>query len=49
LKKDTDEDGRLTMTNISVIKNILTATHTKYQVSGDFSTCIPLFLKVNEF
>ena len=36
------------MSNISVVKNILTATHTKYKVSNDFSTCTPLFHEVNE-
>jgi hypothetical protein len=43
LKKDMEEE-RLIMTNISVTKNVLTATHTKYRVTKDFSTCIPLFL-----
>jgi hypothetical protein len=47
LKKD-NEDERLIMTNISVTINVLTATHTKYQVTKDFSTCIPLFLKVQD-
>jgi hypothetical protein len=35
------------MTNIAVIKNILTATYTKYRVSEDFSTCTLLFLDVD--
>jgi hypothetical protein len=30
------------MSNISIKKNILTASHTKYKVSSGFSTCIPL-------
>jgi hypothetical protein len=45
LKKDMEEE-RLIMTNISVTKNVLTATHTKYRVTKDFSTCIPLFLNI---
>jgi hypothetical protein len=45
LKKDVEEE-RLIMTNISVTKNVLTATHTKYRVTKDFSTCIPLFLNI---
>jgi hypothetical protein len=32
------------MSKISVTKNILTAVHTKYRVSEDFSTCTPLFI-----
>jgi hypothetical protein len=28
------------MTNISVTKNVLTTTHTKYRVTKDFSTFI---------
>jgi hypothetical protein len=32
--------------NISVVKNVLTATHTKYKVGKDFSTCTPLFHEV---
>jgi hypothetical protein len=32
------------MSKITVRKNILTAAHTKYRVSEDFSTCTPLFL-----
>jgi hypothetical protein len=36
------------MINISVTKNVLTATHTKYRVNKGFSTCTPLFLPVNE-
>jgi hypothetical protein len=43
LKKDID-DERLIITNISVTKNVLTGTHTKYRVTKDFSTCVPLFL-----
>ena len=45
---NTEKDKVLTMTNVSVTKNVLTATHTKYRVSKDFSTCTPLFLPVNE-
>jgi hypothetical protein len=44
LKKDIEEE-RLIMTNIPVIKNVFIATHTKYRVSKDFSTCTPLFLE----
>jgi hypothetical protein len=47
LKKIIDNQEILIMTNIAVIKNILTATHTKYRVSEDFSTCTPLFLDVD--
>jgi hypothetical protein len=43
LKKDNE---RLITRNISVTKNVLTATHTKYTVTKDFSTCIPLFLNI---
>jgi hypothetical protein len=32
------------MSKINVSKNILTAAHTKYKVSEDFSTCTPLLL-----
>jgi hypothetical protein len=32
------------MSKIHVTKNILTAVHTKYKVSKDFSTCSPLFI-----
>jgi hypothetical protein len=32
------------MSKIKVNKNILTAAHTKYKVSSDFSTCLPLYL-----
>jgi hypothetical protein len=32
------------MSKISSDKNILTATHTKYKVSNDFSTCTPLYV-----
>jgi hypothetical protein len=47
LKKDIEEE-RLIMTNISVTKNVLTATHTKYRVTKDFSTCVPLIrIKIN--
>jgi hypothetical protein len=46
--KNLENKDKLLMTNISVTKNILTATHTKYRVSKDFSTCTPLFLPVNE-
>jgi hypothetical protein len=31
------------MSKITVTKNILTAAHTKYKVTDDYSTCIPLF------
>jgi hypothetical protein len=47
MRKDNNEK-MLKMSNISVDKNVLTATHTKYRVSKDFSTCTPLFLDVNE-
>jgi hypothetical protein len=47
LKKD-NENERLVMSNISVTKIVLTATHTKYQVSKDFSTSTSLFLKVQD-
>jgi hypothetical protein len=47
MRKDNNEKT-LTMSNISVDKNVLTATHTKYRVSKDFSTCTPLFIEVNE-
>jgi hypothetical protein len=43
LKKDIDEE-RLIMTNISVTKNVLAGTHTKYRVTKYFLRCIPLFL-----
>jgi hypothetical protein len=36
------------MSKITIEKNVLTAAHTKMQVSPDFSTCIPLFLKLEE-
>jgi hypothetical protein len=45
LKEDIEEE-RLVMTNISVTKNVLTATPTKYRVSKDFSTYTPLFFEV---
>jgi hypothetical protein len=48
MKKDLENKEKLLMTNISVTKNVLTATHTKYRISKDFSTCIPLFLPINE-
>jgi hypothetical protein len=48
MKKDLENKEKLLMTNISVTKNVLTATHTKYRVSKDFSTYTPLFLPVNE-
>jgi hypothetical protein len=47
MKKESSKE-RLVMTNISIVKNVLTATNTKYQVSKDFSTCTPLFLDVNK-
>jgi hypothetical protein len=47
MKKDFEEQSYI-MSNISVVKNVLTATHTKYKVSKDFSTCTPLFHKVSE-
>jgi hypothetical protein len=31
------------MSKIRLTKNFLTAVHTKYCVSDDFSTCLPLF------
>jgi hypothetical protein len=31
------------MSKIKLTKNFLTAVHTKYRVSDDFSTCLPLF------
>jgi hypothetical protein len=31
------------MSKIKLTKNFLTAVHTKYRVTDDFSTCIPLF------
>jgi FKBP-type peptidyl-prolyl cis-trans isomerase (trigger factor) len=34
--------GQMSMTTVG--KNVLTASHTKYCVSGDFSTCYPLFV-----
>jgi hypothetical protein len=48
MKKDLENKERLLVTNISVSKNVLTTTHTKYRVSKNFSTCTPLFLPVNE-
>jgi hypothetical protein len=33
-----------TMTKILITKNALTASHTKYKISPDFSTCLPLFI-----
>jgi hypothetical protein len=35
---------RAVMSKISLTKNFLTAVHTKYKVSNDFSTCLPLFI-----
>jgi hypothetical protein len=32
------------MSKINIQKNILTAVHTKYRVTEDFSTCIPLLI-----
>jgi hypothetical protein len=32
------------MSKINIVKNVLTAAHTKYKVSEDFSTCIPLMV-----
>jgi DNA polymerase elongation subunit (family B) len=32
------------MSQIELRKNFITAAHTKYMVSDDFSTCLPLFL-----
>jgi hypothetical protein len=32
------------MSQIELRKNFITAAHTKYMVSNDFSTCLPLFL-----
>jgi hypothetical protein len=34
------------MSRVRITKNILTAAYTKYKVSEDFSTCIPLFYDV---
>jgi hypothetical protein len=39
-------NGQMSMTSIS--KNVLTASHTKYHVSRDFSMCVPLFLDIGE-
>jgi hypothetical protein len=36
------------MSKITMRKNILTNTHTKYKVSSDWSTCMPLFADVPE-
>jgi hypothetical protein len=36
------------MSKITLCKNILTAAHTKYKVSPDFVTCVPLFLETKE-
>jgi hypothetical protein len=36
------------MSKITMQKNILTATHTKYQESNDWSTCMPLHKHVEE-
>jgi hypothetical protein len=36
------------MAKITTTKNVLTAAHTKMRVSEDFSTCIPLFLSLEE-
>jgi hypothetical protein len=35
------------MSKIELRKNFITAAHTKYQVSNDFSTCVPLFHSLN--
>jgi hypothetical protein len=32
------------MSKIHINKNVLTAVHTKYKVSSDFSSCVPLFV-----
>jgi hypothetical protein len=48
-KKDLENKEKLLVTNISVTKNVLTATHTKFRVSKDFSTYTPLFIPVNEW
>jgi hypothetical protein len=47
LKKIIDTQEILIMINILVIKNIITATHTKYRVSKDFSNSTLLFLDVD--
>jgi hypothetical protein len=36
------------MSMTAVGKNVLTASHTKYCVIRDFSTCVPLFMDVCE-
>jgi hypothetical protein len=36
------------MSKVIICKNVLTATHTKYRVSSDFSTCFPLRTKSME-
>jgi hypothetical protein len=36
------------MSMTAVGKNVLTAPYTKYCVAGDFSTCVPLFINVEE-
>jgi hypothetical protein len=33
------------MSKVKVSKNLITAAYTKYKVTEDFSTCIPLFLE----
>jgi hypothetical protein len=48
MKKDFEAQA-YKMSNISVVKYVLTATHTKYKVSKDFSTCTPLFHEVADF
>jgi hypothetical protein len=47
MKKDFEAQAYI-MSNISAVKNVLTATHTKYKVSKDFSTCTPLSHEVAE-
>jgi hypothetical protein len=37
-------NNQMSMTTVG--KNVLTASHTKYCVTGDFSTCVPLFLEL---
>jgi hypothetical protein len=36
------------MSKITVQKNVLTAAHTKMQVTDDFSTCVPLFFQLRK-
>jgi hypothetical protein len=36
------------MSRVKIEKNILTAAYTKYKVSKDFSTCIPLYFEFDD-